>query len=920
MPALGFPREVQLDAFLNGWRDVTSELRETRPINVSYAQSAEQVGAAASYFTATLDNDSGNWTQENPLGAYYGLWGPQTPMRLCLKVSQDTFDDRTVGSGWGTSSSGDVWTPSGSTPTSVSGGKGHWSFASSVIASMVGPAIPLKDMYVKYDYTPTISDITGASFETGVLLRYVNNLNFYYARVVVDNVDDLYRLQVWRFRNGVFTGVSVDQPTVGLTHTAGATVSIAAAIEDRTVLMKAWDATLPEPLDWQQIEVDGDIANGIDDPGTWAIRAGFSSSNTNVKPVVVDIDNVDVRVILSSGFAEGDDTADLSHADRNTQVRVSGHMKRVMDAKAPVKSALRRVYENDTTGHTKAYWSAEDGELSTGISPSIQIPGLGPMTLQGQPSFRANTDFEASAALPTMGNSAWIGSIPTYTNTGESMTRWLMAVPAGGTTNGAAMFRLEFSGATLGFLDIEYATGGSVMFRGYSDTRVLIHSAGPVGYGLDGNPKQVQLDVRQVGANVEYTFTELVPGATSGGTFTGVIAGRTMGASPRLMFGVTRNIDSVSIGHILHRDQIVSIYTQATELNAFYGEDHLTRFIRLCDQNNIPVAWYGALNSGTAMGYQRPETLATLFDQVRAVDQGFFCDMRVTPGLRYRNRATIEAQVSPRLTLDYGAGQVSEPFRPATSDLQPRNDVRGTRIEGGEYRFTKTSGSKNINLPGNDPDGVGRYDFDLPLNVRDETVLEGIVQLDVAMATSKARRWPEVTADLAAPENASAAQQAAILGITQGDRISVPNATLIHQYQAIDLLCLGYSMTISNGMFLHRVTFNTDRYEAWRALTMELGGYDRLDTNDSVTNEVVDIGETDIDVLSPSAAWITTALYPTHFPVDIEIGGEVMSLTSATSLGGNVYRLTVTRTLAKQHPIGKPVRLAYASTGFLARR
>ena len=59
--------------------------------------------------------------------------------------------------------------------------------------------------------------------------------------------------------------------------------------------------------------------------------------------------------------------------------------------------------------------------------------------------------------------------------------------------------------------------------------------------------------------------------------------------------------------------------------------------------------------------------------------------------------------------------------------------------------------------------------------------------------------------------------------------------------------------------------------------------------------------------------WVPTSTYPAEVPFDLNINGEIMTVTNVGDLSGNQQVLTVTRGVngaAKAHVVGEQVHLA----------
>jgi hypothetical protein len=200
---------------------------------------------------------------------------------------------RTVTSGWGTSDSYTTYTVrsgSASTNYGVDGTRAYISATANsayyitLDKSNAGNA----DMY--WDVTiPTMP--TGAEFQTGAIMRYVDNANMMLCKVIF-NTNGTIALSLVSGSGGVFTPYGTDY-NPGFTYSAGDTIRCRARAFLSAGFIKAWNpATMREP-DWVKIEggfpagVSSNVSGLFFQPG---------GANTNTKPVRAYFDRVRLTV------------------------------------------------------------------------------------------------------------------------------------------------------------------------------------------------------------------------------------------------------------------------------------------------------------------------------------------------------------------------------------------------------------------------------------------------------------------------------------------------------------------------------------------------------------------------------------------------------------------------------------------------
>jgi hypothetical protein len=170
---------------------------------------------------------------------------------------------------------------------------------------------------------------------------------------------------------------------------------------------------------------------------------------------------------------------------------------------------------------------------------------------------------------------------------------------------------------------------------------------------------------------------------------------------------------------------------------AYAGETAIARITRVATDGGISIGTVGTVESAT-MGTQFTESRLAQIRDAEATDMGILGEDRTSGALLYRSRSSLY-NGSPVFTLDYSAGQVSPPLEPVDDDQATRNDVTATRREGGSARYTVDTGPMSTLDP---PDGVGRYDTDITVNVQTDGLLDGVAAWVANIGTLDKARWP----------------------------------------------------------------------------------------------------------------------------------------------------------------------------------
>jgi hypothetical protein len=371
----------------------------------------------------------------------------------------------------------------------------------------------------------------------------------------------------------------------------------------------------------------------------------------------------------------------------------------------------------------------------------------------------------------------------------------------------------------------------------------------------------------------------------------------------------------VNLGHL-------TLWSQPTWPNApavgdfhdaamgYAGELAADRMVRIAGLGGIPLTIAGSNADTMPMGPQYSESKLSQLRDAEQADMGFLTEPRDRFGLVYRTRVSLINQ-TPALTLSYADGHLVRPFEPTDDDLLTKNDMTATRREGDSYRAQLLTGRLSVLDP---PAGVGRYHDQAEFNVVTDALLSGIAAWLVNKGTVDQARYPSVTVDLGIL--AGVGLDAAARAIKVGDLLVIEELSELGVFDDVRLLVLGGHETISDGAYRHLITWNCAPYLGYEGsvyATSTSSGIARYDTGGSQI-------DTAIGTLSPSLSVIPTpnaggTLWTTDaaaYPLDIMVGGERMTVTSAPG-GTSPQTLPVTRSVngvVKAHAVGADVRLA----------
>jgi len=303
------------------------------------------------------------------------------------------------------------------------------------------------------------------------------------------------------------------------------------------------------------------------------------------------------------------------------------------------------------------------------------------------------------------------------------------------------------------------------------------------------------------------------------------------------------------------------------------------------------------------MGAQRTKSLLDLLRECADSDGGVLYEARADLALALRTRTSVYNQ-APVLALDYTIdGQVAPPLEPVDDDQHLRNSVTVQRDGGSSAGYALDSGPLSTQTP---PDGVGVYDEQVTLSLARDGQALNQAAWRVHLGTWDEARYPTVHVDLAAGPDLIPAASA----VDIRDRVTIDNLPPWLPPGGADLLVEGYTETL--GAYDWDLVFNASPAGPWTVGVLEDPVLGRADTDGSELAADIGAADTTITVtVTDGPLWITGSASP-DFPVDILVGGEVMTVT-AISGAASPQTFTVTRGtngVALAHAAGTGLSLA----------
>jgi hypothetical protein len=624
---------------------------------------------------------------------------------------------------------------------------------------------------------------------------------------------------------------------------------------------------------------------------------GKFGRNTQIRVSVMKGDDKSYRFWGEvTGWPEDWDT---TGEDVWVDVEAAGILQRLSQGNTPLRSTMYRGLMSAATPTPVAYWPCEDGASATSLASALGGPA---MALRGSPTLSSDTGFLCSSAFPVMNGASLVGTVPSYTVTGQSQVRFLMYLPTS-PPDGTQLIKVGTSGGTIPFWAIAYGTGGSLTLKGLdTDGLTVLVNSGAITFAVDGHRIRVSMELTQQGADVAWNLGVVNASDASGTGFSGTFTSQTVGKITSVTVCPGQTITTGVFGHISVQNQVTSGTDIAGSVDAFVGESPSIRFGRLCLEQGINYVHIAGAASTDAMGPQLPNTFLALLQECVDVDQGVYFERETAFGLAYRNRSELYNQPA-QLTLSYGAHQLSAVPKPVPDDQKVRNQITATRPNGSSATAELDTGALSTQDP---PRGVGVYPDDPSLNVKLDSDLPDHAAWRLHLGTVDEPRYPAISVNLAHSSMAGS-QRIDALNVLFGTRIVVasPPSRLGGD---ISQIVIGIQETITH--FEHRITFVCQPASPFEVFVLDDPVRGKLTSDGSVLAQDMTPTQTSVQVaVTAGPLWTIAA---GDFPFDVAVAGERMTVTNITGTS-SPQTFTVTRSVngvVKAHAANEPINLA----------
>lgn len=918
------PIDPKVELEINGtWTDVTTApVYDRDAINISRGRQNEGTTLAPASCSLTINNRTGNFSPRNPSGAYYGLIGRGTPLRVSVPFGESFL--RVTGTLGSEMSTADKATLdiTGDIDIRIDATLEDWRNAQNLAAKYVTTGNQRSWYLVTSDSgTVTLAwstDGTLANVISSTSTTYVPNKRGRLAlRVTLDVNNGAAGHTVTFYTSDSMAGswTQLGDPVV----TAGTTsiFSSTASLEVGDALNLATDTCYGKIHSFQLYNgIAGTVVANPDLSIQTAGAASFADTagtpNTWTPQFSSSIDN---RVYRFWGEASSwTPRSDDSGNDAYTLIQAAGITRRLGQGASPLDSVLYRALTRINTSPVRGYWPLEDGENATILSSPLN--NAPPMKIIGAPTLGGNTEFLASSGLLVMDATASLtGSVPAYTSTNSFQVRFLMLVPVAGLAATATVCSIKSTGTAQRW-ELYCGTSGTLGLRAFDSDGASLGDTGAVAFAVNGLKLRVSVQITQSGGNISFTIVTLEQGQTTGSTFSGAPFAGTVGRATSVTMAPLAGLTDTVLGHVSVQDTITSIFDLATQFRAYNNENPLTRIQRLCTEESVdyanPAQSESTSTNDVTMGYQGLKTLLELLNEAEQTDMGLLFEAKDSLSVGYRTRLSMYNQPAI-LTLDYSAHALADALAPVDDDTSVRNDVTITRNTGAEARSVLESGVLSVSAP---PDGVGRYTDALTLSIGDDTQPANQAGWRLHLGTVDAARYPTISLNLRHSTFSDTKLRQRTLFADSGDRIVITNPPAQLPPDDISILIYGYTERITG--FEHTMTVNCAPEEgfqiAYTNMTSDQASvYGRADTDGSTLASSATSTATSLSVATTNSAsplWTTSA---GEFPFDISVGGEVMTVSTISGTS-SPQTFTVARSVngvVKAQSSGTDVSLFY---------
>lgn len=859
----------QVDLYVNGaWTSVRNRVRAEAGISIRHGIPDESSETPPAECGLTLNNMNGDFSPRNPVGAYYGQLGRNTPLRVAvdlgtarLVVPSDVSAYTQTPDSVALSVTGDLdlradlRLPSWDTDLDLiaknanGAGQRSWRFGMNFLG------------YLNFQWSN--DGINWKSATSPIPVPTTSGRQAARVTLDVDNGASGWTVQFW-------TADTISGPWK--TFCDPQTGSGVTSVFDSTSPVRVGQSGVLRGSEFYAVEVRNGIGGTVVASPSWISQASgtgsFNDAQGNTWSLVGSATITNRRYRFYGEVSEWPATWDISGRDVPAAVTASGVLRRSNQNDDGEQSALRRTILGSAAS-VNSYWPMEDESGATQFASAVS-GRAGVVAGSLQPQFAADsTHIPASAPLPLLG-SARLDFPVAATDVGAWQVSAAVYVPSSApsgalidvSTSGSYMFRLYYFAT--GALDLQY----------YNPDGSLAGSTGPVTYAIADRPVLVRIEAFNSGGAISATSRVLYQDS-SGASFNKNIPFADAGRPLRVSVNYQQTaFPTVAFGHLL----VQQTNTANTELQYAFctgvlKERAARRYQRLLGEQKIFFGTVGLLDTTPYMGKQGVKSLADLLQECVDTDLALLAESRGGLYATLRDRTSRYDQRACA-TIPYA---LLSDLQPVTDDQTVRNDVTVDRDGGASSRQTLSVGTLSTQYP---PNGVGPYADEVTLSLYSDGDADDQAMWRLHMGTVDEDRYPTVTINLAHPK-LTAQQVADLLDLVPGDRVVITGTPRWMAPGPLSLIALGFTESIDPaGMTLTLTCVPESPYRVLRVGDTEYG---RVDTVGSYLATAVSSTATSWQVASTDTPWVTTANNPGEFPFDVQCAGEWATVTGITS-------------------------------------
>ncbi|MGW3847193.1 hypothetical protein [Streptomyces fagopyri] len=845
------------------WTDLTEYALTRDTITHTRGRTAEGSTVDPASCAISLRSPNGLFSRRNPRSPYYGQLGRNTPMRVSVASGQQRL---VLPDGLGhraSTPSATALNVSGSLDVRVEVGLTNWGVAGA--REICGKWISTGTqrswlMYVEAGgqlLLRTSSDGTATQTATSTV------------PIPVPSNGRIALRSTWNSSTGVFTHYTAPSIAGPWTQLGDTIAGTGGTINASTTALQIGDIdqtlTVDPPVGSIyafQLRNNTTVVASVDFTAPTIGAASFVDATGLTWTLTGDAAITNRRTRFSGEYSDWPSASSRGGHLITVEGEGAGILRRLNQGKKPLASTLRRRIPSDPM--LIAYWPMEDD--SEAVQAYSPLPGVKPMRTKNL-TFASDDSLGGSSALPVVQPSGSFSAEvpPPPSGTGPWQVELVYRIP---TAPGSLVTFFEIAATGTGAkYTVQVQTNNVRLLVADADgTQVLLHNlTAGTAPSFFGGWNRVRVFARQNGTSVQVDIawlnTDNNVGHSATGSFTGQV-GRVRSVSSSFGSGM----DGTAMGH-LAVFQATNTLTMNGSDDGYNGETSAARMLRLSSEESLPISVIGIQKDTAKVGPQRPATLLEQLEQAEAADGGVLVEDRERLGLRYRSRTSMYSQ-TPALTLSYGAPGLGR-LEPTEDDMDIVNDRTVTRTGGSSGRAELTSGALSVQDP---PDGIGRYDDSVELNLYSDDQAEPMAYWMLALGSADQARYPVVTIRL----HRAPALIDTVREITEGDLIRITDLPDWLPPGPLDLIVQGYTEKI--GIRTWEISFVCAPGEPWRIA--------------SVGDPVLGIVDTDGSALAVAAGTTDTSLIvqATVGPVwkwemafDAQIGGEDVTVSAIAS-------------------------------------